>query len=100
MNYAFHTASNYLGTDYALNGCVNDMKAAIKDVDDYLKIPSENRKIFANKDYTKANITAEAIKLPNIIKPGDMLFYTNSSHGTQIIDEDHDEEDGYDEAMY
>lgn len=98
--YAFHTASNYDGTVNKLNGCINDWKNVLENIDGPLGIPEENRQSFIGPDYRRDIVVPAAHKLPELVKAGDLLIYTNSSHGTQTPDHDGDEEDGEDEAIY
>jgi len=100
MLYAFHTASNYDGTVNALNGCMNDWRNYLVNIDDHFGVPQENRQSYVAKNYRRELVVAQAKLLPGMIHAGDTLIYSNSSHGTDMPDQDGDEVDGYDEALY
>lgn len=86
----------YEGND--LNGCVNDAQAWADLLVDHYGFPRENIKMLLDADATKANILANLEGLVTGAKTGDMLVFTNSSHGTYVADTSGDEEK-YDEAM-
>jgi hypothetical protein len=52
-----------------------------------------------NKDATRAAIVAALSALVTTSKPGDVLVFQYSGHGTQVPDTDGDEDDGEDEAL-
>jgi hypothetical protein len=58
----------------------------------------DNVKLLLDAEATKANIMANLKSMVTEAKPGDMLVFTNSSHGTYVADTSGDEEK-YDEAM-
>lgn len=86
----------YEGND--LNGCVNDANAWADLLVEHYGFPRDNIKMLFDAEATKANILAALKSLVAEAKPGDMLVFTNSSHGTYVADTDGDEEK-YDEAM-
>ena len=86
----------YEGND--LNGCVNDAKAWADLLIEHYGFPQENVKLLLDADATKANILANLQSLVDGAKTGDMLVFTNSSHGMYVADTSGDEEK-YDEAM-
>lgn len=86
----------YDGSD--LNGCVNDAKAWADLLVDHYGFPKANVKLLLDADATKANIMAGLKALLAGAKDGDVLVFTNSSHGTYVADTDGDEE-RYDEAI-
>lgn len=47
---------------------------------------------------TKQNILNAVKWLVSDAKAGDSLWFSYSGHGTQVVDTDGDEDDGYDEA--
>lgn len=86
----------YEGND--LNGCVNDAKAWADLLVEHYGFSRDNVKMLLDADATKANILTSLESLVTEAKPGDMLVFTNSSHGTYVADTSGDEEK-YDEAM-
>ncbi|MDF1550031.1 MAG: caspase family protein [Bacteroidales bacterium] len=88
--------NNYPGTVNDLSGCVND-------VNDWAKLLNsfgfQTTKIF-NEQATKNNILNALENLVKEAKLGDVVVFTYSGHGTQVLDTSGDEEDGYDEALY
>lgn len=88
--------NNYPGTANDLSGCVND-------VNDWAKLLNsfgfQTTKIF-NEQATKNNILNALENLVKEAKLGDVVVFTYSGHGTQVLDTSGDEEDGYDEALY
>ncbi|EJD51108.1 peptidase C14 [Auricularia subglabra TFB-10046 SS5] len=53
-----------------------------------------------HKSPTRANMIDEMKKLVQDAKTGDRLFFHFSGHGSQVEDIDHDEDDGFDEAIW
>ncbi|MGA9997509.1 MAG: caspase family protein [Pyrinomonadaceae bacterium] len=79
-----------------LKGCVNDAVAwagLLKDHFGFTDI-----KTLTDTNATKANIISGIKKLLTKAKSGDILVFTNASHGTYLADTDGDEP-GYDEAL-
>ena len=86
----------YAGND--LNGCVNDAKAWAKLLIDHYDFAPSDVKLLLDSEATKANIVLGLTDLLAGALAGDVLVFTNSSHGTYVADEDSDEEQ-YDEAL-
>lgn len=86
----------YEGND--LNGCVNDAKAWADLLVDHYGFARDNVRLMLDAEATKANIMAYLESMVTGAKPGDILVFTNSSHGTYVADTSGDEEK-YDEAM-
>jgi len=88
--------NNYPGTVNDLNGCVND-------ANDWTKLLTsfgfQIAKIL-NEQATKNNILTVFENLVNEAALGDVVVFTYSGHGTQVLDTSGDEQDGYDEALY
>lgn len=84
------------GEENDLRGCVNDANDwanLLKKHFDFTDI-----KQLLNGDATKTNIVAGIQDLLNGAKAGDILVFTNASHGTYLADTDGDEPK-YDEAI-
>lgn len=86
----------YEGSD--LNGCVNDAHAWAELLKNHFDFPSSDVKLITDMDATKKNIMEGIKNLLAGARAGDVLIFTNSSHGTYIADTDGDEEQ-YDEAL-
>jgi metacaspase-1 len=86
----------FAGND--LNGCVNDAKAWADLLIKHFGFQASDVRTILDSEATRANIL-EALK--NLLKgaqSGDVLVFTNSSHGTYVADKDGDEK-LYDEAI-
>lgn len=62
--------------------------------------PITNVSVILDEQATKVNIVQGVKDLLRDAKPGDVLVFTNSSHGTSIADIDGDEHDGPPDIMY
>jgi hypothetical protein len=81
-----------------LKGCVNDARAWAELLRDHYGFAEPDITILLDQQATKANILAALDGLLAGAKRGDVIVFTNSSHGTYVADEDGDET-RYDEAM-
>lgn len=81
-----------------LNGCVNDAKSWADLLTNHFGFASGDVKLLTDAQATKAAIISGLQTLLTGAKAGDVLVYTNSSHGTYVADESGDEE-MYDEAI-
>ena len=91
---------NYIGTQYELSGCIND----VVNIQHKLKTQYGFNNILimtdtTSKKPTKANILDEITILLNNSKSGDKLFLGFSGHGTYTKDTTGDETDGFDEMF-
>jgi metacaspase-1 len=89
--------NDYPGTSNDLRGCVNDANAWAQMLTQNFAFNSNDVKILLNSDATKQNILDNLRNLISSANSGDILVYTNSSHGTYVADYSGDEE--YDEAV-
>ena len=96
---ALSVGINYPGQPHYLRGCVNDSHTIDKMLRE--KFGFEDVTLLLDNDATTQRIKEELVKLVNGSKPGDVLFFHYSGHGTQIIDDkDPDvEPDGLDEVI-
>ena len=81
-----------------LKGCVNDAKAWAAMLIDHFGFDPKNVTMLLDSQATKKRVLAAIDKLLEDAKKGDVLVFTNSSHGTYVADRDGDET-RYDEAM-
>ncbi len=86
----------YEGND--LNGCVNDAKAWAGLLVDHYDFAQTDVKLITDAQATKANMIAGLQDLLAGARSGDLLVFTNSSHGTYVADTSGDEP-AYDEAL-
>jgi hypothetical protein len=90
--------NDYPGEGSDLNGCVNDAKAWAELLIKNYAFSSDTVKVLLDAQATKANIIDGLKKLLAGAKSGDVLVFTNSSHGTYLADTGGDEP-MYDEAL-
>ncbi len=81
-----------------LKGCVNDAKAWAALLHDHFGFDAANVTLLLDEQATKSRILAEIDRLLAGAKRGDVIVFTNSSHGTYVADENGDES-RYDEAI-
>jgi hypothetical protein len=86
----------YDGSD--LNGCVNDAKAWADLLVDHYDFTASDVKLVTDAEATKANVISGLKALLAGATAGDVLVFTNSSHGTYVADTSGDEP-MYDEAL-
>ena len=82
-----------------LKGCVNDAKAWSALLRKQYDFTSADVSVLLDKAATHRHVTDGLKALLAGAKSGDVLVFTNSSHGTYVADEGSDEADHYDEAM-
>jgi metacaspase-1 len=90
--------NNYPNPENHLSGCLDD----VQDWSDILKntFGFSTQCLLTDGNCTPANVKAALSQMISQSKPGDVLVWTYSGHGTQVPDYNGDELDGYDEAMY
>jgi metacaspase-1 len=81
-----------------LKGCVNDAKAWASALVGHFDFASGDVSLLLDADATKRNVVARLKRLLENAQRGDVLVFTNSSHGTYLADTDGDEP-RFDEAM-
>lgn len=86
----------YDGSD--LNGCVNDARSWAELLTEHFDFPSAGVRLITDAEATKAAMLSGLKNLLKGAKSGDVLVFTNSSHGTYVTEEGGDET-GYDEAL-
>ena len=83
-----------------LKGCVNDAKSWASLLRRHYDFASRDVTVVLDADATHARVVRELKELLAGARSGDVLVFTNSSHGTYLADADAGEEaDLYDEAM-
>lgn len=86
----------YDGSD--LNGCVNDANAWVEILTNHFEFPKADVRLLTDSQATKKNIMKGLKTLLAGAKAGDVLVFTNSSHGSYVADTSGDEEK-YDEVV-
>jgi metacaspase-1 len=90
--------NNYPGTDKDLSGCVNDAKAWGSLLVEHYDFTRSDVVMLLDKKATHAAMIDGLKRLLANAKRGDVLVFTNSSHGTYVADDNADEP-SYDEAL-
>jgi metacaspase-1 len=90
--------NDYPGDGSDLNGCVNDAKAWADVLVQNYGFPTSDVKMLLDSQATKAAMLDGLKHLLANAKSGDVLVFTNSSHGTYLADTSQDEP-LYDEAL-
>lgn len=93
---------NYIGTPYALNGCINDTISMKERLIASYGFRGEDIEIIndtTEKKPTKQNIITGLNSLIANSKPGDTLVFLYSGHGSNLKDRNKDEWDGFDELI-
>jgi uncharacterized caspase-like protein len=89
--------NDYPGDEDDLRGCVNDAKAWSELLIEHFQFPKSNVALLLDGDATKARIVTALKKLVTEAEAGDVIVFTNSSHGTYVAAAGGDE--AYDEAI-
>ncbi|MFA8435386.1 MAG: caspase family protein [Marinifilaceae bacterium] len=85
----------------ALQGCVNDANMMSSILMDYYGFQADEITVLTDEQATKQNIMNHLTQMVEGAKQGqyNQLVFSLSSHGTQVVDLNGDEEDGLDEAF-
>ncbi len=81
-----------------LRGCVNDANAWAELLTTQFDFPTSDVQVVTDRDATRDAMLDHLKRLLAGAKKGDTLVFTNSSHGTYIVDASSDEEQ-YDQAL-
>jgi hypothetical protein len=83
-----------------LRGCVNDAMLVRSVLKRYFDVPNEDIRVVVNERATKANIMHRLHAIVGASRPGDVIVFYYSGHGSQIRDRDGDElSDALDEVI-
>jgi len=74
-----------------LKGCVNDAMGWSDLLSDHFDFPRSSIKVITDTDATKRAVVAALKRLLARARSGDVFVFGNSSHGSQVPDEDGDE---------
>jgi len=85
---------NYPGTAHSLNGCVNDANL-IADMltNNFGFTDAKNRRMLTDESATAANIRERLNWLVDGAEAGDVLWFSYSGHGSQMINQQYDDAD-------
>jgi hypothetical protein len=92
---SLHVATNYVGTPYALAGCIQDAN----DLEDICGSRRYQTQSLLEGDATRANVLPLLADLVDRTKYGDILIAQFSGHGAQVPNRNGTEIDGYDESI-
>jgi hypothetical protein len=90
--------NEYPTASLALRGCVNDAEGWAALLTEHFDFARADVRLITDADATKATILGALDDLLAGASSGDVLVFTNSSHGTYRVDESRDD-DVYDEAL-
>ena len=102
MKHALLVGINYIGTQYELRGCINDinnMGAYLQDVRGYSSSTIIWMSDVAARKPTRANILAGFKELLQGVRAGDELWFHYSGHGALQSDTNGDEESRMDSCI-
>jgi hypothetical protein len=98
-NSALLVGINYFGTDYELQGCINDTNSINLLISEYkyqnIKILTDNSEIKPDRN----NILKEFENLLINSQEGDVLLFFYSGHGSYVLDNNNNEVTGYDQTI-
>lgn len=84
---------------FDLRGCVNDAKAWSTLLTSQYDFAKSDVQVLLDDQAKKTDVVKALKHLMAGAQKGDVLVFTNSSHGSYEVDESKDEVDGYDEAI-
>lgn len=97
---AFLVGLNYKGTSNELHGCENDVRTMKQRFENIWKVSPDNIVMKMDGELTQENgFINHFDEMTKEASAGDLFFLHYSGHGFQIKDDNHDEADGYDEAI-
>ena len=85
--------------DADLRGCVNDANAWASLLTEHYDFPTGDITMITDEGAVKKTVLKALEDLVTGSQEGDVLVFTNSSHGSYIPDTDGDEPNGYDEVL-
>ena len=90
--------NDYPGEANDLNGCVNDANDWAGLLVEHFDFPESDVKVMLDSEASKANVVAGIEELLSGAQDGDVLVFTNSSHGSYVAERGGDEP-RYDEIL-
>ena len=103
VNKSLLVGINYINSQYALNGCINDVILVKNRLMNDLHFKEENIVVLRDDDRnnmpTCGNILGHLVHLIKNSNPQDNIYIHFSGHGTHVKDNNNDEKDGRDEVF-
>ena len=92
--------SMYKNTAYNLQYSDKDAQDIADAMESLDRVPKSNIRVLTNSEATREEIRKSMLVwLGDNVKENDVVFIYFSGHGSQLLDRDRDEEDGYDECI-
>ena len=98
-NSALLVGINYFGTNYELEGCINDANSINSLISEY---NYQNIKILTDKSEIKPDRNTILKEFENLLinsQPGDVLLFFYSGYGSYTLDNNNNEVTGYDQTI-
>jgi hypothetical protein len=89
----------YFSRGEQLHGCVNDVELMASILQYKFGFPPRHITMLKNKHATRAGILAGMDGLAEQVAPDDIVLVYYSGHGSQMVDREGDEPDGWDETI-
>jgi len=102
MKKALLVGINYPNSSHSLRGCINDVMLMSDVLTRNFQFSANNKRMLTDNAATTQNILERLEWLVDDAKSGDVLYFHYSGHGSQMIDNDYDndvEPDGLDEII-
>lgn len=90
---------NYTGTEYELNGCINDVNTIKDRISQQGFQNIQMLTDLTSEKPTRENILREFTALLSSAQEGDLLFFSYSGHGSYTLDKNGDENTLYDQLI-
>ena len=90
---------NYTGSEYELNGCINDVNTLRERISQQGFQSIDMLTDLTSKKPTRENILKELTALLSSAQEGDLLFFSYSGHGSYTLDKNGDENTLYDQLI-
>jgi hypothetical protein len=102
LKRALFIGINYVGTPYALYGCVNDATNMMAQVTKFFPMCKEKRLITDGTPMkpTRQNLLNSIAWLVNGLRPGENVLFHYAGHGGRVRDRNGDEVSGMDSCIY
>ena len=100
--YGLLVGINYIGTQYELRGCINDIDNVKNKLVSSYGYNDANIVILTDNTTLKPTKSVILDQFKNVFVnsvAGDQIFFAFSGHGSNVLDRNGDEKDGYDEMI-
>lgn len=82
-----------------LSGCVHDVTAMGRVLTEHFRFPPSNLQHLCNEEATRDGILSAMSQMLDIVEDDEVVVVHFCGHGSQVVDIDGDEADGYDETI-